>query len=388
MVLGRPRTKAKTVAPRTGLKIKLKIPKTSAASDEDLSEAALRRLPRSELQKLAKAHKVKANMKSELIIQQLSSLQIPKKIRPAENDLEEGPSRKRLKREAVSEEVPALPPAAPQDAQPSQDTSAQPSAKDPPPPDAGSLAPRSMSPARKAPVVASYDKDLFSGTESEMTEEEQLDFATPVSSRSETPPPANVNDLKRCVTIMQQISAQDVALLDNVTGIRETAVKLRKRARDVRDLVKAESGRRERMEAYFRYWQEIEPTWDRKWLYGEKMTSDHKARLDFNRSAGPSTIPSDQGAQRPAAPVPGQKPVLSPEELKRKREAIIQKQKAEQRQLKALRGMQMRGEISSREGSSEEDDGRGLSGADLPSAEKNDVERLFDAAPAPESESA
>ncbi|KAF8420940.1 hypothetical protein L210DRAFT_3551621, partial [Boletus edulis BED1] len=76
---------------------------------------------------------------------------------------------------------------------------------------------------------------------------------------------------------MQQISAQDVALLDNVTGIREAAVKLRKRARDVRDLVKAESGRRERMEAYFRYWQEIEPTWDRKWLYGEKMTSDHNA---------------------------------------------------------------------------------------------------------------
>lgn len=128
--------------------------------------------------------------------------------------------------------------------------------------------------------MLSYDKDLFSGTESEMTEEEQLDFATPVSSRSGTPPPANFKDLDRCVTIMQEISAKDVALLNEVTDVRETAAKLRKRARDVRDLVKAESGRRERMEAYFRYWQEIEPTWHRKWLYGERMVPDYKIQLE------------------------------------------------------------------------------------------------------------
>lgn len=112
-----------------------------------------------------------------------------------------------------------------------------------------------------------------------MTEEEQLDFATPVSSRSGTPPLANVKDLDRCVTIMQEISAKDVALLTEVTEVRETAAKLRKKARDVRDLVKAESGRRERMEAYFRYWQEIEPMWHRKWLYGEKMVPDYKIEL-------------------------------------------------------------------------------------------------------------
>lgn len=111
-----------------------------------------------------------------------------------------------------------------------------------------------------------------------MTEEEQLDFATPISSRSGTPPAANVIDLARCVTIMQQISAQDVTLLKEVTGVREMAAKLRRRARDVRDLVKAERGRRERMEAYFRYWQEIGPTWDRKWLYGEKTVPDEKMR--------------------------------------------------------------------------------------------------------------
>ena len=112
-----------------------------------------------------------------------------------------------------------------------------------------------------------------------MTEEEQLDFATPISSRSGTPPAANVIDLDRCVTIMGEISTQDVTLLKEVTEVRENAAKLRKRARDVRDLVKAERGRRERMETYFRYWQEIEPRWDRKWLYGENMVPDYKIKL-------------------------------------------------------------------------------------------------------------
>ncbi|KAN0075223.1 hypothetical protein V8E55_011246 [Tylopilus felleus] len=109
-----------------------------------------------------------------------------------------------------------------------------------------------------------------------MTEEEQLDFDTPASSRSETPPPANVNDLNRCVMIMQQIAAQDVALLKELMAMREVAAKFRERARDVRDLVKAENGRRERMVAYFRYWQEIGPNWDRQWLYGEKTEPNKK----------------------------------------------------------------------------------------------------------------
>lgn len=129
--------------------------------------------------------------------------------------------------------------------------------------------------------MLSYDQGIFNGTESEMTEEEQLDFATPVSSRSGTPPPATVKDLERCVTIMREISAKDVALLDEATDVQETAAKLRKRARDVRDLVKAENGRRERMEAYFRYWQEIEPaTWNREWLYGDNMVPDYKILLE------------------------------------------------------------------------------------------------------------
>lgn len=115
-----------------------------------------------------------------------------------------------------------------------------------------------------------------------MTEEEQLDCATPVSSRLGTPPAANVVNLEHCVTIMRQISAQDATLLKEVTDVRETAAKLRKRARDIRDLGKAEKGRRERMEAYFRYWQEIEPRWDREWLYGEDMVPDEIRHDDLD----------------------------------------------------------------------------------------------------------
>ncbi|KAH0829170.1 hypothetical protein J3R83DRAFT_2681 [Lanmaoa asiatica] len=387
MVNLRSRSKA-----RAALKMEPTAPTPSTASGNwNLSEVALRKLPRAELQKLAMAHKVKANMKSELIIQQLSSLRIPKRTRPAEDDPAEGTSRKRFKRETASEEISVSPTpkkqAALPDIPPTQDTPVQSRIEDPRPPEAGPSAPRSIPPAHKVPSGLSYDETLFSGTESEMTEEEQLDFATPISSRSGTPPLANVKELNRCVTIMQEISAKDVVLLNEVTEVRETAAKLRKRARNVRDLVKAERGRRERMEAYFRYWQETEPTWHRKWLYGEKMVPDYKIRLEeLDEPAGPPTILNRQYAQggqnlggpaRPATPVPARKPTLSPEELKQKRQAIVLRQEAEQRELEVLRRREMLGENSSREGSSEEADGcslgEGSSLADLPSADENDM---------------
>ena len=69
---------------------------------------------------------------------------------------------------------------------------------------------------------------------------------------------------------MQQIATKDAALLNEVADMRETAAKLRRRASDVRELVKAERGRRERMEAYFRYWQEMDPKWDRAWISSQK----------------------------------------------------------------------------------------------------------------------
>ncbi|KIK96691.1 hypothetical protein PAXRUDRAFT_137908 [Paxillus rubicundulus Ve08.2h10] len=113
-----------------------------------------------------------------------------------------------------------------------------------------------------------------------MTEVTQDGYNTPVSSRSSTPFPAYVYDLKRCVTITQEISAKDKGLLNQVAALRETAAKLRKRAGDVRDIVKAQRARRERMETYFRYWQQMDPDWHRKWLYGEKMVPAYLLRLE------------------------------------------------------------------------------------------------------------
>jgi hypothetical protein len=221
--------------------------------------------------------------------------------RHAEDDPEEGPSKKRVKREDQPIELPPTPESqtALLETQRPRETHIQApgegkhliyshysahlthhiftSAQPPRPPSP----PRPASVAREEDraVDLVFDEGLFSGTESEMTEVTQNGYNTPVSSRSSTPFPAYVYDLERCVTIMQEISAKDQALLDQVAALRETAAKLRKRAGDVRDIVKAQGSRRERMETYFRYWQQMDPDWHRQWLYGEKMVPEYLLRL-------------------------------------------------------------------------------------------------------------
>jgi hypothetical protein len=44
---------------------------------------------------------------------------------------------------------------------------------------------------------------------------------------------------------------------------------LREQAANVRDVVRAEQGRRERFEAYFKHWREISPTWPKEWIHDE-----------------------------------------------------------------------------------------------------------------------
>ncbi|KAI6007714.1 hypothetical protein F5J12DRAFT_830254 [Pisolithus orientalis] len=120
----------------------------------------------------------------------------------------------------------------------------------------------------KEPVL---DSDLFSDTDSEMTNITQPSYATPRSSRACTPLPSGVDQVERAVEIMQHISNNDQIMMVEITRLRETAAKLRKQTQDIRDLVRCERGRRERIEAYFTYWNKIEETWPRKWLYGEAM---------------------------------------------------------------------------------------------------------------------
>lgn len=114
-------------------------------------------------------------------------------------------------------------------------------------------------------------KELFSDTDSEMTDVTQPDYATPKSSRANTPQPSDTYNTKRTVHIMQAISQKDQEMLTEIAKLRETAAKLKKQTQDIRDVVCSERARRERMETYFTYWQNGEGTWPRKWLYGESM---------------------------------------------------------------------------------------------------------------------
>jgi len=116
-----------------------------------------------------------------------------------------------------------------------------------------------------------FDPGLYSDTDSEMTDVTQPSYGTPKSSRANTPQPSDVYNAKRTVDIMQAISEKDLEMLAEIAKLRETTAKLRKQTQDIRDAVCSERARRERMEAYFTYWQNIEGTWPRKWLYGESM---------------------------------------------------------------------------------------------------------------------
>jgi hypothetical protein len=75
--------------------------------------------------------------------------------------------------------------------------------------------------------------------------------------------------LNRAVEIMKQITSDDQQILAQVAVLRKRAKMLREQAKDVRDVVRAERGRRERLEAYFTYWREISPTWPKEWIYDE-----------------------------------------------------------------------------------------------------------------------
>lgn len=94
-------------------------------------------------------------------------------------------------------------------------------------------------------------------------------YNSPVSSRAGTPPLEEPKMLERAVNIMNRITADDKRILSQIAALRERAATLKGQAKKVRDVVRAEQGRRERLEAYFTYWQEMPPTWPTGWLYEE-----------------------------------------------------------------------------------------------------------------------
>ncbi|KAG2350751.1 hypothetical protein BDR05DRAFT_954862 [Suillus weaverae] len=258
----------------------------------DMDEATLRKLTRVKLQKLAKENKIKANMKSETIIQELLKLY---KVVPLHQD--EGskePLRKSIEdqppSERASEEIPPVAGPSAQLMDIPMDTSLDhPSTQEGP--QKSVLSAEKSAPitvARDVADVASVNsagvlQDLSPVLESHTGHpapgddtsdaDSYLSYASqhgsPLSSRSGTPPLAKPQMLNRAVGIMNQITSDDQRILGQIAALRKRAKMLREQAKNVRDVVRAEQGRRKRLEPYFTYWREISPTWPKEWIYDE-----------------------------------------------------------------------------------------------------------------------
>ncbi|KAG1746491.1 hypothetical protein EDB19DRAFT_361034 [Suillus lakei] len=257
----------------------------------DMDEATLGKLSRAQLQKLAKEHKVKANMKSAVIISELVKLA---KVVPLLQDGEsEEPPRKKSR--TTGESPPAADPSTrtidlPMDTcldHPiiQEDPSASVLILTPVTPikaggDAAGIAPEnpagrspSLSPLLESPNghPAAEDDSSDSGGSylSYGSPSQQQYYKSPVSSRAGTPPPEEPQMLHRAVDIMKQITVDDERILVQAAALRQRATGLKEQARNVRDVVRAERGRRVRLEAYFACWREIPPTWPKDWIYEE-----------------------------------------------------------------------------------------------------------------------
>ncbi|KAG1783571.1 hypothetical protein EV702DRAFT_4470 [Suillus placidus] len=260
----------------------------------NMDEATLRKLTRVKLQKLAKENKIKANMKSETIIQELLKLykvvplhqdegikELPKKR--LRTSIEDQPPSGPLRR--ASEEIPPVAGPSTQLMDMPLDTSLDhPSTQEGPQKSV-------LSAEKSAPItVARNVADVASANSAGVLQEPSpvleshtghpaagddtsdadsyLSYASqhgsPLSSRSGTPPLAKPQMLNRAVGIMNQITSDDQRALGQIAALRKRAKMLREQAKNVRDVVRAEQGRRKRLEAYFTSWRENSPTWSKE----------------------------------------------------------------------------------------------------------------------------
>ncbi|KAG1864684.1 hypothetical protein DFJ58DRAFT_724659 [Suillus subalutaceus] len=262
-----------------------------------MDEATLRKLTRAKLQKLAKENKIKANMKSETIIQEL--LVLYKVVPQNQDEGSEEPPRKRLRTSMqdqppsgsirrASEEIPPV-------AGPSTQIIDVPvnTSFDYPPTQEGSQK-SVLSAEKSAPITVARDATdaatvnsaaILQGpspvpeshtghlTPDDDTSDVDLSYASqhgsPLNSHSGTPPLEKPQMLNRAVGIMNQITSNDQRTLAQVAVLRKRVKMLREQAKNVRDVVRAEQGRRKRLGTYFTYWREISPTWPKEWIYDE-----------------------------------------------------------------------------------------------------------------------
>ncbi|KAG1860830.1 hypothetical protein F4604DRAFT_1790169 [Suillus subluteus] len=257
----------------------------------DMDEATLAKLSRAQLQKVAKAHKVRANMKSAVIIREL--VKLCKFVPPLQDEENEEPLRKKSR--TTGESPPPAGPSRRTIDLPMDTSFDYPIIQEDPPTstlllavvtpvkaagNAAGIAPPNL--AKKSPSLspllespnghsAAEDNSSDSGGSylSYGSPSQQGYYKSPVSSRAGTPPLEEPQMLNRAVNIMKQITTDDQHVLAQAAALRQRAAELKEQAKNVRDVVRAEQGRRMRLEAYFTYWREIAPKWPKDWIYEE-----------------------------------------------------------------------------------------------------------------------
>ncbi|KAG2135797.1 hypothetical protein DEU56DRAFT_389236 [Suillus clintonianus] len=266
-----------------------------------MDETTLRKLSRVQLQKLAKEHKVKANMKSVVIIRELVKLyEVVPLIQ--DEDSEEPPRKKsRIRGESPSAAGPLtatidLPMSTiverhiiQEDATPPGLILAAGKAAGSPAKNIAEKSP-SLSPILESHAgnpAAEYDSSDSDSSLSYASPGQEEYHKSPVSSRAGTPPPEEPQMLDRAVKIMNQITADDQRVLVQIAALRQRAATLKQEAKNVRDVVRAEKGQRVILEALF---AQISPEWPKDWLYEEG--EEDQLRTEQVLKAMKPTLPS------------------------------------------------------------------------------------------------
>ncbi|KAG1859356.1 hypothetical protein DFJ58DRAFT_288755 [Suillus subalutaceus] len=178
----------------------------------------------------------------------------------------------------------------------------------------------SLSPLMASPngqPAAEYDSSDSGGSYlSYGSPNQQQCYKSPVSSRAGTPPPEQPQLLNRAVNIMKQITTDDQRILVQTAALRQRAAGLKEQARNTRDVVRAERGRRERLEAYFTYWREIAPNWPKDWIYEEGEEDQMRTERVLKTMTPP--LPSTGPTGPPTLPFDGRDAPNSHRELRRR----------------------------------------------------------------------
>lgn len=305
-----------------------------------MDEDTLGKLSRAQLQKVAKAHGVKANMKSAVIITEL--VKLSKAVPSLEDEESEQPPRKKPR--MTKERQPAAGPST-QTIDLPADTSSDPpiiqedaptpvlilaaeiatpikAAGHPgvPAPDHLAENSPSLSPLTQSPNAQQAAEDDSSDPGSSYLSYEsssrQQYYKSPVSSRAGTPPPAEPQLLNRAVNIMRQITTDDQRILVQAAALRQRAAELKEQAKNVRDIVRAERGRRERLEAFFTHWRQIAPEWPKDWIYEEGEEDQMRTERVLKTMTPP--LPSTGPTGPPTLPFDGRDAPNSHRELRRR----------------------------------------------------------------------